>query len=136
MSDRVVSAAGLLAPVAGAVLVWATVHFAVADRDVFEYGMAVVALATLVVIAAASRSWGPVRVLEFWPLAAIGTVSYAVYLWHWPTILVLNPYRADWGNDFVVALEAAVALGLAVGSWFLVERPLARRSLPRGRVAT
>lgn len=126
VSSRLTVAAGVLAPLAVATLVWSVVHFRVADGEVFTMGIPLVAVATLVLVAASARPWGVSVVLQWWPLVAVGTISYAVYLWHWPTILILNPYRARWGNNTVVVLEAVVSLALAVLSWFLIERPAGR----------
>ncbi len=56
----------------------------------------------------------------------VGLISYSLYLWHWP-VLVLSKY---WRDGYASGLEAAAWLGLAVVlailSWALVERPLRR----------
>ncbi len=68
------------------------------------------------------------------PLAAFGRLSYSLYLWHWP-VLVLARYGQ--GPDASVATRL-VALGLAlllsVLSWRYVERPFIERNrLPTRR---
>ncbi len=68
------------------------------------------------------------------PLAAFGRLSYSLYLWHWP-VLVLARYGQ--GPDASVPTRL-VALGLAlllsVLSWRYVERPfIARNRLPTRR---
>jgi peptidoglycan/LPS O-acetylase OafA/YrhL len=59
------------------------------------------------------------------PLVGIGRVSYPLYLWHWP---LLSFYKIL-GNDALVtgargAALFAIALGLAVATHWLLERPL------------
>lgn len=114
--------AAWLAPVALAGLAWMVTHLRVTDDAVFESGLFLANVATLVLIAAVGSGRGVARLLSLKPLVGIGVVSYAIYLWHWPVILVLNPYRPDWGNNVTVLIEAVVSLGLAVVSWFVVER--------------
>jgi peptidoglycan/LPS O-acetylase OafA/YrhL len=63
------------------------------------------------------------------PLAAVGVVSYGLYLWHLP--LMLFGLRFDllphaFVPRLVVVLVPALAAGAA--SWFLVERALLRRA--------
>lgn len=54
----------------------------------------------------------------------VGLISYSLYLWHWP-VLILSRY---WRDGYASALEAAGWLGLttvlAILSWALIERPL------------
>lgn len=71
------------------------------------------------------------RLLSWRPLAALGRISYGVYLWHWP-VLVLLPLPAGWsGTDApAVALRTAVTLAASVASYVLVERPVLDGRLP------
>ena len=72
------------------------------------------------------------RLLSLPPLRALGRLSYAFYLWHWP---VLAFWRLARGFDIAPAIKAALvltALALAIVSYFAVERPL-RRRFRRGR---
>lgn len=66
------------------------------------------------------------RVLSLKPMVAIGLVSYSLYLWHWP-VIVLSRYvlqRQLEGVDHIVAMVLIVALALA--AWQFIEKPLRR----------
>jgi peptidoglycan/LPS O-acetylase OafA/YrhL len=76
------------------------------------------------------------------PLRWLGRISYSLYLWHWP-ILVLGPVALGLGvatdegagDDLAIRVGLAViAIVLAAATWALVEQPLRRgRLVPRGR---
>ena len=71
-------------------------YVTIGDGRLFMYrgGFLVFALAVAAVIAAAVQPRGPVRaLLSLAPLVWIGTISYGLYLWHWPVQLVLTPNR-------------------------------------------
>jgi peptidoglycan/LPS O-acetylase OafA/YrhL len=76
------------------------------------------------------------RALVAAPVRALGTLSYAIYLWHYLAIMYL---RAEgwWPADMTEALALTLALTLPVSalSWFAVERP-ALRWARRPRLAT
>jgi peptidoglycan/LPS O-acetylase OafA/YrhL len=78
------------------------------------------------VVATAAEGRGPaVAWLRWRPLAFAGLVSYGIYLWHVPVILVLNERGA-----LPVALVPrmlmvlAVTVAIATVSWRLIERPV------------
>jgi peptidoglycan/LPS O-acetylase OafA/YrhL len=70
---------------------------------------------------------GPVRLLGTRPMVWVGGLSYSIYLWHWP-VIVLGEWTADavgatlpsWGK---LAL-AVVAIVPAWLSWRFVETPI------------
>ncbi|MDQ1632992.1 MAG: hypothetical protein QOC80_2964 [Frankiaceae bacterium] len=61
------------------------------------------------------------------PLVAVGTISYGLYLWHWPVFIILNAGRVplDWLP--LQALRFVVTFSIAGASYFLLERPVLRR---------
>lgn len=69
------------------------------------------------------------RVLALRPVAYLGTISYATYLWHWPIIVLLGHVETlDLGTRGRFLLTAAVATGLAALSSELLELPVRRPS--------
>jgi peptidoglycan/LPS O-acetylase OafA/YrhL len=77
------------------------------------------------------------KVLSWRPFVFVGLISYSLYLWHWPVIVLrkmgvivgmgaigsqhrialLSPHRFD------ILVEVGLSFVLAVASWMLVERP-------------
>jgi peptidoglycan/LPS O-acetylase OafA/YrhL len=74
------------------------------------------------------------RVLAWHPVRWLGLISYSVYLWHWPIIVLLSPQRTGldgWARTTVVG---AASIGLAAVSKKFVEDPIRfRAGWARGR---
>ena len=65
----------------------------------------------------------------------IGTISYGLYLWHWPVQLVLTPNRTGISGVRSTSCGSRLTVALAAVSYFLVELPIRRGATLRGRVA-
>jgi peptidoglycan/LPS O-acetylase OafA/YrhL len=87
------------------------------------------ALGFALVVGAAAAGAGPaVSWLGTRALAGLGIVSYGIYLWHLPVILVVREVGllpSAFAPRFLVVFFLAV--GAATLSWMLVERPVLRR---------
>ena len=77
---------------------------------------------------------GPLRLLSAAPLRLLGKISYSLYLWHWPLLVlpVLFLERALSGVEILAAV--ALALGASWLSWRFIEQPF--RYGDRSRRAT
>src|SRR6202021_1826092 len=62
----------------------------------------------------------------FRPLVWLGTISYGVYLWHWPIFLALNGERTGWQGPALFAARCAVTLAAGGASFWLIEQPIRR----------
>jgi peptidoglycan/LPS O-acetylase OafA/YrhL len=129
----ILDAAGLLA-IAALALVWS--RAAGPPRWMFEGGFLLASLLAAVLIASAGRSpagWLG-RLLAVRPLRYLGRISYGIYLWHWPAIVLMTPSTTGTSGLPLDALRCSATLGASVISFYLVEAPLRRASyqgLPR-----
>ena len=99
----------------------------------YRGGLVVYALLTVTVIVAALQDRGPATtILATKPLVALGGVSYAAYLIHWPVLVVLQERTplTPWPR-FIVGL--AITLALSVLSLRFVERPVRTGRWPSPR---
>lgn len=88
------------------------------------------ALGFALVIAAVAAGRGPaVGWLRARPLVAIGVISYGIYLWHLPLLLVAR-HAGLMPDPFLLRVGVVLGLALVAGaaSWRLVERPVIRRA--------
>jgi peptidoglycan/LPS O-acetylase OafA/YrhL len=111
---------------AGGLLVWAYARGSLAWplEDVTRELPAAVGFAA---ICAACASPSAPRLLSRRPVLALGTLSFGVYLWHYPIIMGLQR-GGLWPEHFPITLTLVSALSLAAAwlSWQLVERPVLR----------
>ncbi len=116
-------------PVIGLALLGAATHYATGSAREFREGLLIaVAIAAVLVIApVALDQRGPVAAVLAWrPLAWLGTISYGVYLWHWPIFLVLNGERTGWSGLSLFGVRCAATLAVSTVSWWVIERPVRR----------
>jgi peptidoglycan/LPS O-acetylase OafA/YrhL len=83
-------------------------------------------LATALVIAAGCSNprVGSESLLKFSPFQWLGRLSYSLYLWHWPILILVAQHV---GRSLSVQdnlLLVMMALGLSVVSYYLIENPI------------
>jgi peptidoglycan/LPS O-acetylase OafA/YrhL len=94
--------------------------------------VAIVIGALVVVMGSVRRPEGVVaRVLAGPPLRSLGRISYSLYLWHWPVIVLLTAARTGLSGASLVGCRLAAMLGTACLSYFVVERPMRRADWSR-----
>ena len=95
---------------------------------VWDGGLVAAGLGSAAVIVGVLRApRGPVaRVLGLAPLAWLGRMSYSLYLWHWPAIVLVNQSTIGLSGAALVAVRVALMLGATCASYYLVETPLRR----------
>ena len=87
-----------------------------------------VTLGTVAAIVGAHYSPVVARVLSARVLIGLGLVSYSLYLWHWPLLVLSREVFVDFGPEPTVAVLVA-SLGLSALTWRYIEQPFRRRSL-------
>jgi peptidoglycan/LPS O-acetylase OafA/YrhL len=120
---RSAGVAGVLG-VLGTAALWATASET--STFAFSGGFLVASLAAGAVVLActvAPRSLA-VRFLELPPFPQWGRISYGMYLWYWPVLLVMTGQRLHWGVYPLFLARIGVTVAIAALSYDLVEAPI------------
>jgi peptidoglycan/LPS O-acetylase OafA/YrhL len=111
---------------------------AVSDRNEAMYhgGFLLFAIGVAVVIAAAVQTtWSPVRtLLSPAPVRWVGRISYGLYLWHWPAIVILTPARVHAHGQVLTLVQVVATFAVSSLSFYLIERPIRYGSMPNRAV--
>ena len=107
------------------VVAWAAVTWPAGSGPAYEGWLPVFALATAGVVVGLQVPSPLRRLLSWRPLVALGTISYGVYLYHWPVYVVVDEF----------AVRIVLTIALAAVSFRLLERPIRTGGLPRPALA-
>lgn len=88
----------------------------------------------LLVWSGSHRVRGVARFLSWRPVVFVGLISYSLYLWHWPVIVLLKYYLVRDLSLRDIFGATALMSGCAVLSWWYVERPFRSSAMPIIRV--
>lgn len=95
-------------------------------------GFALVAVASAGLVAVALVPGLPRRLLSLTALVWVGRRSYAIYLVHWPLVVLMGPARPAW-QVLAVVVPGSVLLAAALHR--IVERPVMAGAVPMPRLA-
>ncbi|MEM9200303.1 MAG: acyltransferase [Actinomycetota bacterium] len=84
-------------------------------------------LSVVVILAATVRERPLSRALANPVFTGLGTLSYGIYLYHWPIFGLLTAQRVGFGGWSLFGLRIAVTLVVAAVSYVLIEAPVRRR---------
>jgi peptidoglycan/LPS O-acetylase OafA/YrhL len=133
--ERAAQAAAALAGAGAlAALVWLAHSIDGASNYPGWAGIAVTAAsALLIAVLDLGPSAGIRRAVGAAPAAALGRISYSLYLWHWPVIVFLGVIAGSEGIPWLDgwATKLAATFVLATACYLAVEVPLRRRVAPR-----
>jgi peptidoglycan/LPS O-acetylase OafA/YrhL len=131
-----------LAPAGLAVIAWAAATWPTASGPAYEGWFPVFALASAGVIAGLQHASVFRTALSWRPLVWVGTISYGLYLYHWPLYAVLTESTVGLDGAALFAIRIAATVAVAALSFRLVEQPVRqwspgwRRPLYAGALAT
>jgi len=73
----------------------------------------------------ARPSWGAERALGIRPVQYIGLISYSLYLWHWPILVIAAEHEGAGSLPFVQNIPWVIlSVVLAVATYRLLENPI------------
>ena len=116
------------------VLAWRSTH--VSDGWVTSGGLVLFAVFSATLVRGASQP-GPAATVFSWPpLRRLGLISYGLYLYHWPIVVLLSPPRVDWAPVPLFVARVGISLLLAILSYHFIERRFRRGwpATPSGKV--
>jgi len=131
VTGRAGRVASVAAPLGVALLIVAMAIAHEADAWLYRGGFLLVAVAAAAVVAGVQRVGWLRRSLGWRPLVGLGLISYGVYLWHWPLVVILDQSRTGLDGPALAALRLAATLAAALASFFVVERPVRSGALAR-----
>ena len=108
----------------GGILVAAFTYSSATPYPGAAVALPVISTALIVAGGMARPMAGAEVLLRVPPFQWMGKLSYSLYLWHWPILIIAAQHV---GHSLSVEdnlLLVLVALGLSVGSYFLVENPI------------
>ena len=125
-------AAAWAAPVCSVVFVLAILLLDEKSAFYYDGGSALFAIAVATGLwALETRPKSPIgALLSSGPVRWIGSISYGLYLWHWPLIIWLGDPRFRLAHHARQALEVLATFAIATLSYELVERPIREGRVP------
>ena len=100
-------------------------YFIISDKDGLSWKMIIPTIGSALFIASGNKSkYNSSVILMFKPLVIIGKMSYSLYLWHWPILMIFKNYAMEQSKIFQI-----LTIGL-IGtlSFFLIEKTTRWRS--------
>jgi peptidoglycan/LPS O-acetylase OafA/YrhL len=73
------------------------------------------------------------RLLALGPVRWVGLISYSLYLWHWPVIVLMTQDSTGLSGAGLLMVRLAAMVAAACASFYLIERPLRRADWRRLR---
>jgi len=109
-------------------LLWVLFEAPLFSRNVILWWMPLSTVATAIIVAyfvMCPMGRGS-RIVGCGFLVYVGNLSYTVYIVHFPVYLILLPGYDSMSFWPTMAARLAITFGIAIASWHLIERPLAR----------
>lgn len=93
----------------------------------------VVGTGLLLWVGDSTSTWSPQYIARSGPIQFVGDTSYAIYLWHWPLIILVTSHLGRSPGWKWQGLLAVTTVALAAATKYLVEDPVRRAPGPLKR---
>src|SRR6185312_4350046 len=113
----------------GVVIVALGAVFADGPPDwIWNGGLVAIGASTLLIMVGALHVPGGLvgRALALAPVRWLGVISYSLYLWHWPVIVLMTGDSTGWSGASLLLARLGTMMTLSCLSFYVVERPLRR----------
>ncbi|HKA93003.1 MAG TPA: acyltransferase family protein [Acidimicrobiia bacterium] len=112
---------------------WIWTHTAEDAGWLYRGGFTLCAVLVAIVIASVTRPMPGLlgALFSLRALRWVGTVSYGLYLWHWPLYVLISKERTGLDGAQLLFARLAVTFAVATASFYVVERPIRRGTLRR-----
>lgn len=117
------SIASILSIISFIVLMWFTSEY---DSWLYHGGFLLVAvLALIVIITSGKQNTLMSKILSIKPLVYIGKISYSLYLWHFPILVLTTPVEEIGNTNLIYALARVLLIFIVASfSYYFVETPI------------
>jgi peptidoglycan/LPS O-acetylase OafA/YrhL len=105
----------------GLVLVIGSFYFLNGDSGITQWLFIPVAGAALIILFSQSKDSWVNRLLVFKPIVYVGKISYSLYLWHWPVLVLSKNLTLKTGVQYSSIWLIALIVLLSVSSYHLIE---------------
>jgi peptidoglycan/LPS O-acetylase OafA/YrhL len=105
-----------------------TMHAGGPPGWIWDGGLVAIAACAIVVVVGSmeARDGIVARVLALPPLRWLGVISYSLYLWHWPAIVLMTTDTTGLSGWPLLVWRLAAMMTASCASFYLIERPLRR----------
>ena len=91
----------------------------------FDGGISAIDLACAVIILALlDGQWKGSKFFSLKPFIILGTVSYALYLWHLPIYFGIRYHAGGWPTPVRISVAVLATFFFTALSWFFIEKPI------------
>ena len=112
--------------IAGLVLILGAALLYTSRSQFPGYLAAVPVLGAVLIVAGGERAWLNRAVLARGPMVHVGKLSYSLYLWHWPVLVLATLLYTDQHFRYLPGACLVLSILLAWGTYYWVERPIRR----------
>jgi peptidoglycan/LPS O-acetylase OafA/YrhL len=96
------------------------------DELLAHLGFALVALLLIAPMVLGAGAGLPGRLMRLAPVAWLGLISYGIFLWHFPVLLLLGNRGEGLSGLTLLAATLAITVACAAASYYALERPVLR----------